>query len=403
MTISKVGLAALLLSLLILQPAFAGESYKEEGIRIGGSEFKDVKGVRVGKATIKTGFSTQGQYDTNVYRTPNNTTKDYIFTLMPKVLLDLPMGLDERHLLQLMYVGEGGLYSHQTKQNYMNNEGAANLNLKLPFGYFNANDDVKDTSDRAGTEFTTLVKRFENRAATTIGVEMNKFTFEGGFSNFVERYMKTQYLDLDYYQNVYNGTVYYQLFSKTKALIDYSYGQIEYWNNRPRSGHFNQVVGGLKGDLTGKTVGIAKTGFQIRDYTSGKGYAGFIGELGTITKFSERTDLTLKYNTTPMESTFSNDNYYIMNSLNAKLEQKLMRNFSFWVRPAISRNIYPQVNSAYDVKRRDWLVSAETWLQYKVKDWGKVGVGYEYQRRSSNISHESYGDNLVSTRVDLFF
>lgn len=403
MKLHKAGFAALTLSLMILQPAFAADYYRDEGFRIGAGQFKEAPGIRIGKATLKTGFSTQGQYDNNVYLTPNNTTKDYIFTLMPKVLVDLPFGIDERHLVQMMYVGEGGLYSHQTKQNHMNNKGAANVNLRLPFGYFNANDDVQNTSDRAGTEFTTLVKRFENRAATTVGVEMNKFTVEAGFVNFIKRYLQQQNQNLDYYENIYNGTLFYQLFSKTKALIDYSFGQVEYAKNHPRSGHFNQVVGGVKGDLTGKTVGIAKFGFQARDYRSGKGYDGFIAEIGSVTRFSERTELTLNYNTTPVESTFGNDNYYIANALRAQLDQKLIGNFSFLVKTGASRNIYPQSNATFNVKRRDWLLNEEIWLQYKVKDWGKVSVGYQYMRRSSNVSANAYADNLMSTRLDFFF
>jgi hypothetical protein len=163
------------------------------------------------------------------------------------------------------------------------------------------------------------------------------------------------------------------------------------------------VVGGLKGELTGKTVGIAKFGFQDRRYTSGEGHDGFIAEVGTVTRFSERTELTLKYNTTPVESTYNNEHFYVMHAVSARLEQKLRGNFSFWMKPTVSRNIYPETDTVSDVKRRDWLLTTEAWLQYKVKDWGKVGVGYEYQRRSSNIGSQAYADNLVSTRFDLVF
>ncbi len=408
MKISRILAALLVLSLMAPQGAFAGApapatEYKGEGILIGGGEFADVTGIRIGKATLKTGFSTQGQFDSNVYLASNNPKRDYIFTLRPKILMDLPFGQGARHILQMMYVGEGGIFCDQTKQNYYNQNAAANLNLKLPFGYFNVNDDFRDTRDRAGTEFTTQVHRLENRVGTTIGIEKNKFTFETGYANFFKRYYQKQYEGLDYFENTFRGTVYYQMFPKTKALIDYAFGLLDYYNDRQRNGHFNQVVGGVKGELTGKTVGVAKAGFQERGYDSGDGYTGFVGELGLITQFSEKTEVSLNYFTTPVESTSSSGNYYTGNTVRAQLDQKLFGNFSALVRSEISRDIYPQTDLGASIKRRDWIFGEGVWLYYHIKKWGKVGIGYDYRRRGSNIDSESYTDHLVSTRLDLTY
>ena len=399
----KVVMGMLILSLAIVLPALAAESYQEEGIRIGGNEFKDVSGIRWGSTTLKGGLSTQGQFDSNVYLTPHKGIKDYVFTLRPKLLLDRPFGIDQRHLFQMMYVGEGGLFCSQTSQDHMNERGAANLNLRLPFGFLNTNDDFIDTTDRAGTEFTTRVHRLENTASATLGVQHNKMSYEAGYTNFFKYYYKQQYKQFAYHENDFKGTVFYQLFPKTKALIDYTFGLLDYYNDKSRSGHLNQVTTGLKGDLTGKTVGIVKAGFQERGYDSGKGYIGFVGELGAITKFSERTEVTLMYHTTPVESVASNGNYYTSNMISAQLDQKLIGHLSTMLRSEISRDSYPQTDSADNIKRRDWIFDESVWLYYKIKRWGKLGIGYDFKRRASNMGSESYTDHLVSTRFDLVF
>lgn len=400
---AKLVFIALVLTFAIVLPVFAADAYREEGIIIGGNEFKDVHGIRLGSATLKGGFSTQGQFDSNVYLTSKKATKDYVFTLRPRLLLDRPFGIDQRHLFQAMYVGEGGLFCNQTSQDYMNERGAVNLNLRLPFGFFNMNDDFRDTTDRSGTEFTTRVHRLENTASATLGVQHNKLSYEAGYTNFFKWYYKNQYKDLGYFENDFKGTVYYQLFPKTKALIDYTFGLLDYYRNKSRSGHFNQVTTGLKGNLTGKTVGIAKAGFQARDYDSGKGYVGFVGDLGIITKFSDRTELTVMYHTTPVESTASSGNYYTSNMVSVELDQKLMGHFSTKLKSEISLDHYPQIDSGTNTKRRDWIFAEGAWLYYDVKKWGKIGIGYDFKRRASNIGSESYTDHLVSTRFDLFF
>jgi Putative beta-barrel porin 2 len=384
-------------------PVASAKTYREEGIRIGGNEFKEVKGIRMGKARVKGGFSTQGQFDSNVYLTPKKATKDYVFTLSPKVLMDLPFGIDERHLFQAMYMGEGGLFCSQTEQNYMNQRGAANLNLHLPFGFLNANDDFRDTTDRSGTEFTTRVRRLENTAAATMGVKHNKLSYEVNYTNFYKSYFKQQYKNLGYFENDFKGTVFYQLFPKTQALIDYTFGLLDYYKDRSRDGYLNQVTTGLKGELTAKTQGIVKAGFQARDYDVGKGYVGFVGELGSITKFSERTEVSLKYHTTPIESVADSGNYYISNIISAQWDQKLMGHFSAMLRSSIAFDHYPQINEGDDIKRQDWLFDEGIWLYYSIKHWGKIGIGYDFRRRSSNIGTQSYTDNLVSTRFDLVF
>ncbi|MBU9888967.1 MAG: outer membrane beta-barrel protein [Candidatus Omnitrophica bacterium] len=408
MKVQKIALASLIAALMIAQPVFAAppapaDNYRQEGIRIGGGDLQDAKGMRLGKATLKAQFDAEGQLDSNVYWTPEDKKTDYLFVLRPKALLDVPFGIDERHLLQLMYTGEGGLFANQTKQNYYNQTGAANLNMRMSSGYLNVNEAFTATSDRAGTEFTQRIDRYENRAGATVGVEINKLTFEAGYTNFFKRYLESPYTKLNYVENILRGTAFYQLFPKTKVLLDYTFGLLDYYNDGSRDGYYNQVVTGVKGELTGKTTGIAKAGFQQRDYDANDGYIGFVGELGLVSRLTDRTQLTVKYATTPVESTYENNNYYTENMFGMELDQKLMGKLSLLLNSSFSYNRYPEEDSVSLKKRRDFIITEGAGLKYSLKDWGRIYLGYQYKQRASNVGSQRYNDHLFTTRFSLLY
>ena len=402
MQAGKLALLVFIVGVIFVQPAFA-QSFREDGVRIGQQEFKDMKGIKIGQASLKTGVSTEGLYDSNVYLTSNNKKTDYISVTSPKVLLDLPLGIDERHLVQLMYTAEAGAFADQKSQNYLNQNAAANVNLRLPFGYWNINDDFKDTIDRAGTEFTSQIRRHENKVETIVGIEMNKLSYELGYSDFMKRYVDQQYATIEYNEDVYSGTAFYQLFPKTKALVEYDRGVVNYAKDSNRDSVYDQFMAGLKGELTGKIEGIAKAGVQSRDYDQAgrSGYNGFVSETGLIGIFSDRTQVTLKYVTTIIESAFENNDYYNASIVSASLEQKLTGNYSVLVKSAFSRNRYHESDTTYNVKRHDSVISEGVALQYKPRDWFKSSLGYDYTETMSNIDVKSYNDNIVSMRVDL--
>ena len=75
---------------------------------------------------------------------------------------------------------------------------------------------------------------------------------------------------------------------------------------------------------SGKTIGVVKVGYQDRKYTKGGNSGGFnhvVGEIGLISKLSERTELKLSYFDTAIESVYENNNYYNNNSLVVELNQ----------------------------------------------------------------------------------
>ncbi len=386
----------------MVQPALA-QTFRQEGVRIGAREFKDINGIRIGQGTLKSGVSLTGQHDSNVFLTSNNKKADYISILSPKVLFDLPMGIDSRHLFQALYAADMAAFSDYSGQNYINQNAGLNLNLILPFGYFNVNDDFKDTVDRSSTEFTDQIRRRENRAAVAVGVEINRLTYELAFANFIKRYDDSTYRTLEYNEDVVSGTVYYQLFPKTKALVQYDHGMIDYSRDASRDASYDQFMAGLRGELTDKITGTVKLGYQLRDYDDAgeQGYEGLVSETGIDIAFTERRSLTLKYISKALESVYGANNYYDAHMLSAEFQQKLKGGFSLLLGAGYARNLYPETDTTLSVKRADTVVSGKSTLRYEVKDNMRVNLGYEHKENLSNIDSKEYVDNLTSIRFDL--
>ena len=214
----------------------------------------------------------------------------------------------------------------------------------------------------------------------------------------MENYVDNIYDTLEYNQDTYSSTLFYQLFPKTKALLEYDYGVIDYKRDPTRVGTFDQVRLGLRGDLTGKTIGIVKFGYQDRKYNiEGRaGYNGLVAEGGIITEFSENTRMNIKLLRTAAESIYLNNNYYLNNMASIELKQRFLSKFNLIPSLRFSRNLYPEFTSVLDLKRHDSIGVGGLACEYDIKNWWQAKLAYQYSKDNSNVDNYDYTDHLVS-------
>lgn len=320
----------------------------------------------------------------------------------PKFLFDLPIGRESRHLFQVMYKADAAAFSNFKSQNYVDQELLGKANLTLPFGYLNVQNDFRDTVDRASTEFTNQVRRNENLSQVVLGIEKNKMSYEAGYSHFLRHYHDNDLETLNYTEDVFAGTAFYRILTKIQALIEYDHGLIEYADDATRDGDYDQIRTGFKVDLSQKTKGIVKMGYQQRSYdtTSREGFEGFVAEAGMNVNFSEYTNLSFNYVSTAVESISSTNNYYNSHSVAGELTRKLIGNFSLLLSTQFERRQYPEVDPIENLKRRDSVLTEGCGLQYMLKNRGKINLGYQFTTDISNIDSNDYKDDLISLRFD---
>jgi len=402
-------LLLLAFAILFTSHAYAGpfltqglsDEFKPEGIIIGEDLNKQL-GTQVGPANLKGEITVSQGWDSNIFLTPDDEKSDTINVVSPKLFMDMPFGLGGRHNLSLLYAAQLGSYLDNSSQNYQNQEVTGLLNFKLPFGYFAIRDFFNKTSDRAGTEFTNLIRRTENQADALFGVEFNKLANEVDYTHFTRKFNSLDYQGYNYTEDIGTDTMYYQLFPKTKALLEYNYGVINYTKDNTRDGHFNQVRAGFKGDLTSKTIGIVKFGYQERKYkTSGgrKGFHNLVSELGLQSQLSERRVLRLRFSQTAVESIYDNNNYYYNNSLLMEFRQAMAHNLTLVALMGADRRLYPEIGTIVPKKRRDTVWMGSLGLEYQAKEWVKGGLKYTYTEDRSNIAEQCYQDNAVVASI----
>lgn len=376
--------------------------FQPEGIVLGRNLEKE-NAVKVGQAKFKGALTVSERFDDNIFLTPNNKKSDYINEVRPQAFMDLPFGIDERHNFQVLYDAKLGSYLDHSNQNYQDQAVTGLLNFKLPFGYFAIRNFFNKTSDRANTEFTNLIRRTDNQTDAFFGIEFNKLANEFNYTHFTRHFNALDFEAFNYREDVGTSTTYYQLFPKTKALFEYNYGQIDYTTDNSRDGYFNQYRLGLKGDLTGKTVGIIKVGYQDRKYKNDdsghKDYNHVVGEIGFLSQLSDRTKLTLRFMTTAKESVYENNNYYNNNSLIMELNQGLAGHLNLNALFGLDRNLYPEIGITVPKKRKDTILTGGLGLEYQAKDWVKAGINYQYREDISNVDPQDYNQNQVIASI----
>ena len=401
MNIKKLIIFILILSLSMVPGALA-QSLLEESARQSLREIKDIPGIPFGqKTSLKAGISQDVQYDSNIFLTSEDTKHDLISVISPRLILNVPLA-DNRHFFQLMYLADIATFSNYKSQNYVNQDMAAKLNLNFPFGYINVQNDFRDTVQRADTEFTDQVSRYENFGQATMGVMLNKLSYEAGYAHFLRNYYEDRYEILNYREDVFSGTVFYQIFPKLKTLLEYNHGIVDYVQDVTRDGRYDQVRFGFKTELTGKVDSLVKLGYQKRDYdTAGrKGYEGFVSQAGIIADLSERTSLEFNCLSSAVESVSTVNNYYDLNSFIVKVTQKIIGNVALLLSSRFDRRDYPEQDPAFNVKQRDSVFTEGIMLQYTVLNRGRVSLGYQYLDNRSNINSSEYTDNRISLRFD---
>ncbi len=402
MNVRKLIIISILLCVLTIAPRAIAQSLLEESARQSLRETEDMHGISLGQTTsLKLVVSQEVQYDTNIFLTEEDRKQDLLSITSPRLIFHMPFS-DNRHLFQMMYLADIAAFSDYKSQNYVDQDMALKLNLNFPFGYFNLQNGFRDTVQRASTEFTDQVRRYENLGQAAFGVKMNKLSYEAAYAHFLRDYYEEQYDALVYGEDIFTGTVFYQVSPKIKPLLEYNHGIIDYTKDETRSGHYDQVRCGFKTDLTGKIDGVVKLGYQKRDYdiAGRKGYEGFVSQAGITADLSERTKLELNYFNTAVESISTNNNYFDLNSVILKVTQQIMNNVSLLLTSQLDRREYPEEDPDFHAERRDSVFTEGIMLRYTVLNRGRVSLGYQYKENVSNIDSEKYQDNIISLRFD---
>jgi hypothetical protein len=237
--------------------------------------------------------------------------------------------------------------------------------------------------------------------------EYNRLGYEIFYKNTITRYITDGYENEDKNENFINAIGTYRIFTKTKLLAEFDYGNIAYIKTFNSDANFYQGLVGIRGKLTEKCTAEIKGGWQYRDYTRAttKDYDGLVTTASIQEDFTENDILKITWLRTPFESLYTGTNYYVANNVTGMYIHKFTEKFSANVNTSYQLSTYPTetTEDSETRKRQDSTWSIGAGVEYAMQKWAICRAGYEFRQRLSNFDKFEFNDNLVTASLHLMY
>ncbi len=388
-------------------------------ILITGTSALAVGNLKVGLVEINPKLALTGGVDDNVFLNYEDEKADEFGIITPGINFTLEK---EDHYFNLGYTVDIIRYEEYDSQDSENHSLFGNFDFNFPGVFIKLNEIYQDTSDYATSELVDRVDRKQNNGNASIGAMFSdNFALQLDYLSEYHKYKPTEYRDLNRFIQEFGPGLYITLLPKTSAILEYHYGVVSYFDARDddtlddSSSKFHQVMGGVQWDITGKSTGTLKAGYQWKNYNDNSNLDGskkndkdtwvVSGEMEV--NFTPKTSASIQLKRGIVESSFADNDYYVENMGSVRLTQKLLGRVSIKLGADYYYNSYGHrtvdIETGDREKRRDNILSGNIGLVYKIQEWLTVGADYKNQTRDSNSTVESYKDNQGSVYVSVVF
>ena len=366
------------------------------------------QGLQLGPFRVLPSLGLSIEYDDNILLTPEDEIDDFIFHIIPGVVLELP---SRKYAIRLGYQADVLRYFDNTDLDTVHHAALADARVNFNFGLgLRLTDRFLVTDDFAGfpvPELTERVERLENTLDAGMDYTVReRYTLDVNYRWFMVDYQDQDFDQFDRDDHNISGTLFYRLFSKTSILGEGGYTMVRY--DQPasaldRDSDAWRFLVGVKGDITAKTTALIKIGWEWKDYENRarEDWDGIIAEANVVWKYREPSEVRLFGGRANVESTFEGVNYYVSTYGGAEVRHFLSERWILRVRGLGGENQYPEdvllgVDSA---DRTDTFFEAGISLKYQMRRWLAFELGYNYLVNNSNFNEFDYTDNRVTASV----
>jgi hypothetical protein len=268
-------------------------------------------------------------------------------------------------------------------------------------------NDFQDTKEIADTELSRRIHRSKNDVRANASTDLHRINLDLGFRNIFDDYKESTWEYEDRYENIFALKTSYSVLPKTSLFLEYNLGGVRYYTSQNPNADYHQGFIGIEGKLTARSLSVIKVGYQARNYKR-SGVADFYGLVTSISlteRFTAKDIAKAAFLRSAVESTYGINNYYEANRFIADYGHEFTKRFSGSLSGAYQFNNYPkETTEGSEVgKRKDTLWSAGIVLNYKLRKWVSVELGYRYDARDSNFAVFDYGDNISTLSVTAEF
>lgn len=369
------------------------------------------RGIKIKPVTTHAAFSTEVQFDTNVFLESEDEKFDVITILNSSVGLELPL---RDNKISVDYDFKANIFGIHKKHSYLDHRVRALAVMEWTDYTLMVLDEYKYFSDRSGSEDVNRVERQHNYLTGQVSAEFEQLKFDLGYTFGVEDFISDDtifisaagdltYHDKNRFVHTFDGEISYRFLPKTSALLETTCGILRYRSPRSSDSWYTETVVGVRGDLRKNfsaniRAGIRYQSYSNSDLTDGKDFIGPVIRGGV--SYSPTKDDTVKLNLerSIYESTFNNLNYYNVNHIGLDYRHFFTKKISGNAFGAYQLNLYPSEATVNGVtaKRYDNLYRIGCAMRYDMQEWISLEAKYEYKNRSSRFGTFNYMDNLFT-------
>ena len=220
-------------------------------------------------------------------------------------------------------------------------------------------------------------------------------------------------------ESTVQADVYWKFRPTISGLLEGSYEDFGYDSNTAQNNTATQAALGLLWDVTAKSTGSAKLGYQWKSYgnqdptigTENSGY--YTVALGLKHFFTPRTVLGIDISHASQESDFPDNPYFLRTAVDANLSMRLTSKTYARARAGYSYDEYPNEASfvnPFDKNakvetdvRKETTFSCGVTLGFDVTRWLSLELEYGYGNRDSSFDTFDYEVNQVSLSAKAAF
>lgn len=352
-----------------------------------------------------------GEYDDNIYLTRNDGVDDWITNIQAGLVAQPNLG---KNRLVLDYLADLNFFAENDGEDNTNHTLTSGLQLNFNDSHIDIINTLRDFSDRSGTEDVDRIDRTQDYLWPSVTFNFNKLDLLIGYNYRLEKYhsdaaigtfegQALTYRDLE--REEHEGTLEaaWKLWNKTQLLTSFDFGTIDHDTGKKSNSDYYDVLIGLRGQPTAKSVSEARIGFRSQNYESyADDFESIIFNGSWLENFTDRDALRLDFKRTTNDTIFRDNAYYESTYFGSDYKHDFTEKLYGNIGASYQQNYYPTettLDNLVQKHRKDHFWSCGAGLGYNLSEDIVVDLKYQWRTRDSNFSRYDYENNRISAGI----
>lgn len=353
--------------------------------------------MQLGGMTLTPTLELSESYDDN-FRETANEDSSWVTTISPTFVL---AAQDRLNVYQLTYNFNSDIFHSSHGDNNTDHhldadahmEFSARNRLDLNAGY----DRIEDV---AGTETNGINDKYHTYnigGVYGLGAKSATLNFELGANHEWKRYDNEGTINkgLERDTTSLTGTAFYRIGAKTRALLELRYSDYDYTQGSSTlDSEATAYLVGVTWDATAKTSGTAKIGYEDKDFDSAArtDVDNTMWEVGATWQPRSYSSFTLNTRRGTDEGSQGAEDYIETTRTSLSWDHD-------WNSYLSSEASYSFTDEEYEGGRQDETDEFAVGVNYDLRRWVSVGIGYKFKDIDSTLPSETLDRNIYQAKL----